>query len=135
MAWIEPWSEREEARLRKYWSEGKTAAEIARLMDRSRGAIIGKVDRMDLPARESGGKRGAPTETMIDLVADRGFSVRTAADQAGVGRDAANAIFRVFRARYDMNVPRTNFDDFVAGPEKPLRPLEEIDRELAEARR
>lgn len=40
-------------RLRQWWSEGKTTAEIGRRLNASKNAIVGKAHRLDLPERPS----------------------------------------------------------------------------------
>lgn len=46
-------------RLHHLWAEGHSTAEIGRLMQISKNAVIGKAHRLDLPARPSPIRRGA----------------------------------------------------------------------------
>lgn len=50
-----PWTEEDIELLRRYWREGLPASLIARLLRprRSRNSVIGKVWRLDLPARDT----------------------------------------------------------------------------------
>jgi hypothetical protein len=45
------WAAADVATLKRLWSEGYSAGRIASEMERSRSAICGKVDRLNLPAR------------------------------------------------------------------------------------
>lgn len=49
-----PWSDERVQKLRKLWLEGKSGAQIAEIMggDLSRAAVIGKANRLGLPARD-----------------------------------------------------------------------------------
>ncbi len=49
------WTEERTALLTRLWKEGRSAAVVAAEMGVSRNAVIGKVDRLGLPAR--GGPR------------------------------------------------------------------------------
>lgn len=62
-------------RLRQLWAEGHSTAEIGRLMHISKNAVVGKANRLDLPARPSPIKRGAvrsarPRRPTCPLLAD-----------------------------------------------------------------
>lgn len=58
------WHEWEEDRLKTLWSEGWSASQIARMMlGKTKGSIIGKVNRMKLPER----KRRQPLKTEYGL--------------------------------------------------------------------
>ncbi len=48
-----PWTPERLAMLRTEWATGASTAEIGRRMGISKGAVIGKVHRMGLPAREA----------------------------------------------------------------------------------
>ena len=50
---IRPWSVTEDASLAKFWAEGFSAAQIARMLGtgRSRDSVIGRVHRSGLPLR------------------------------------------------------------------------------------
>ena len=54
------WSENAVARLRELWSEGHSTAEIGRRLGVSKNAVVGKAHRLDLSARPSPIKGGAP---------------------------------------------------------------------------
>ncbi|GGA63753.1 GcrA family cell cycle regulator [Pelagibacterium lentulum] len=45
------WPEADIARLRAYWDEGLTAAEIAKRLGYGRNAVLGKIFRLKLPKR------------------------------------------------------------------------------------
>lgn len=47
------WPEERGQRLRAMWDEGLSVNEIARRLGVSRGSVVGKVRRLDLPARPS----------------------------------------------------------------------------------
>lgn len=47
------WTEEAIARLRGFWAEGHSTAEIGRRMAVSKNAIVGKAHRLELPARPS----------------------------------------------------------------------------------
>lgn len=47
------WSEEKIAKLRILWAEGHSTAEIGRRINVSKNAVVGKVHRLDLPARPS----------------------------------------------------------------------------------
>jgi len=47
------WAEETIARLRAYWDEGLSTAEIGRRMNLSKNAIVGKAHRLQLPPRPS----------------------------------------------------------------------------------
>jgi DNA-binding transcriptional regulator LsrR (DeoR family) len=49
----DPWPEERGQRLRAMWDEGLSVNEIARRLGVSRGSVVGKVRRLDLPARPS----------------------------------------------------------------------------------
>jgi hypothetical protein len=44
-----PWSAKRVARLRLLWRKGLSTAEIGRLLDVSKSAVAGKIDRLELP--------------------------------------------------------------------------------------
>lgn len=48
---VQGWSDGETDLLRQLWSEGLSVREIQSQIPRSRGSIIGKVDRLGLPTR------------------------------------------------------------------------------------
>lgn len=48
-----PWTDATITKLRQLWSEGHSAAEIGRRLNVSKNAALGKVHRLDLPARPS----------------------------------------------------------------------------------
>ncbi len=58
------WNEETIARLRAFWAEGHSTAEIGRRMGVSKNAVVGKAHRLNLPARPSPirreGAAGAP---------------------------------------------------------------------------
>ena len=54
------WSETAVTRLRELWSEGHSTAEIGRRLGVSKNAVVGKAHRLDLSARPSPIKGGAP---------------------------------------------------------------------------
>ncbi|MBX9751455.1 MAG: GcrA family cell cycle regulator [Roseococcus sp.] len=47
------WTEEAIDRLRAFWAEGHSTAEIGRRMGISKNAVVGKAHRLDLPARPS----------------------------------------------------------------------------------
>jgi GcrA cell cycle regulator len=47
------WNDEVIARLREFWAEGHSTAEIGRRLGVSKNAIVGKAHRLDLPARPS----------------------------------------------------------------------------------
>lgn len=47
------WNDNEIGQLRVLWDQGIPTAEIGRMMGVSKNAIVGKVHRLDLPARPS----------------------------------------------------------------------------------
>lgn len=47
------WSKEEDRCLRALWLEGKTAAQIERMIGRSRNAVIGRAHRLNLERREN----------------------------------------------------------------------------------
>lgn len=47
------WSDEDTATVKRLWTEGKSGGLIARIMHRTRGAVIGKVHRLGLPKRPS----------------------------------------------------------------------------------
>ena len=47
------WNDEAVGRLRSLWSEGHSTAEIGRRLGISKSAVVGKVHRLDLPARPS----------------------------------------------------------------------------------
>ena len=47
------WNDEAVSRLRSLWSEGHSTAEIGRRLGISKSAVVGKVHRLDLPARPS----------------------------------------------------------------------------------
>ena len=47
------WTEELIARLKAYWLEGLSTAEIGRRLNISKNAVVGKAHRLDLPARPS----------------------------------------------------------------------------------
>jgi GcrA cell cycle regulator len=55
------WSEVAITRLRELWSEGHSTTEIGRRLGVSKNAIVGKAHRLDLTARPSPIKGGAPS--------------------------------------------------------------------------
>jgi hypothetical protein len=137
MAWpnAKAWTEDDIDQLRRLWAEDKSAAQIAREMDRTRSAILGAVHRLQLSKRDPHTQRRLPsTDAMIELVAEKSLRVEVAAKKAGASDQVADRTFRAFRQRYDFGIPARIDDDMVRGPVKPLRPIEEIDAEL-EARR
>ena len=58
------WSDDTIGRLREFWSEGHSTAEIGRRLGVSKNAVVGKAHRLDLPARPSPIRRDgvAPTQ-------------------------------------------------------------------------
>jgi hypothetical protein len=54
------WNEQTEADLVTYWRAGFSASEIGEKMGTSRSSILGKADRMQLPARRGGRRRPYP---------------------------------------------------------------------------
>lgn len=51
---VKDWTTEEIKTLCKLWADDTlSAAEIGRRMGRSKGSIVGKVDRLDLPARDA----------------------------------------------------------------------------------
>lgn len=48
---LAPWTDAENAQLRDLWSKGVTAGQAAKIMGRSRNAIIGRAHRMRLASR------------------------------------------------------------------------------------
>ena len=48
-----PWTDDLVLRLRKLWTEGQPASEIARRLRRSKNAVVAKADRIGLPGRPS----------------------------------------------------------------------------------
>ena len=54
------WAENSVSRLRELWSEGHSTAEIGRRLGVSKNAVVGKANRLGLPARPSPIKRGGP---------------------------------------------------------------------------
>jgi GcrA cell cycle regulator len=52
------WSEETIQRLRVFWEEGLSTAEIGRRLGMSKNAVVGKAHRLDLPARPSPIRRG-----------------------------------------------------------------------------
>jgi GcrA cell cycle regulator len=54
------WTNFKEAKLRQLWSEGIPCSQIGKLMGTSKNAIIGKANRLKLPARASGFPRSVP---------------------------------------------------------------------------
>ncbi len=55
------WNDENIARLRQFWADGLSTAEIGRRMGVSKNAVVGKAHRLDLPARPSPIRRdGAP---------------------------------------------------------------------------
>src|SRR5689334_18600069 len=59
------WNDDNVRRLRTLWAEGLSTAEIGRRMGVSKNAIVGKVHRLDLPARPS------PIRAGVDRKPDR----------------------------------------------------------------
>jgi GcrA cell cycle regulator len=53
------WNEDTIVRLREFWAEGHSTAEIGRRLGVSKNAIVGKAHRLDLPARPSPIRREA----------------------------------------------------------------------------
>jgi len=49
----EPWTSRDDARLRTGWATGVSAATIGASMGRTKNSVIGRVHRLGLPARPS----------------------------------------------------------------------------------
>jgi GcrA cell cycle regulator len=54
------WNEESIARLRAFWAEGLSTAEIGRRMGVSKNAIVGKAHRLNLAARPSPIRRDGP---------------------------------------------------------------------------
>ncbi len=52
------WTDDTIARLRAFWNEGHSTAEIGRRMGVTKNAVVGKAHRLDLPGRESPIRRG-----------------------------------------------------------------------------
>jgi len=57
------WTEETILRLREFWAEGHSTAEIGRRLGVSKNAIVGKAHRLDLSARPSPIRREGSTET------------------------------------------------------------------------
>jgi GcrA cell cycle regulator len=57
------WTDETILRLREFWAEGHSTAEIGRRLGVSKNAIVGKAHRLDLPARPSPIRREGNTET------------------------------------------------------------------------
>lgn len=55
------WNDEAVSRLRSFWSEGHSAAEIGRRLGISKSAVIGKAHRLDLPARPSPVRQASQT--------------------------------------------------------------------------
>jgi GcrA cell cycle regulator len=51
------WTDETEARLARLWNEGRSSAEIARLMKTTKNAVVGRVHRLGLERRPSPIKR------------------------------------------------------------------------------
>ena len=54
------WNDETIARLRQFWDEGLSTAEIGRRLGVSKNAVVGKAHRMVLPARPSPIRRDGP---------------------------------------------------------------------------
>ena len=54
------WTEETIERLRAFWAEGLSTAEIGRRMGISKNAVVGKAHRLNLPARPSPIRRDGP---------------------------------------------------------------------------
>jgi GcrA cell cycle regulator len=68
------WTEETIARLRDFWDEGHSTAEIGRRLGVSKNAVVGKAHRLELPPRPSPIRRdsdenGAPRRTISRRVA------------------------------------------------------------------
>lgn len=51
------WNKNQIIILKKMWSEGKSATEISKKIDRSRAAILGKARRLNLKPRDAGSRK------------------------------------------------------------------------------
>ena len=59
-----PWSEEEDARLALRWHEGVSVAELCRILERPRGAITMRLDKITAkPAKDDAAKRAKSTAT------------------------------------------------------------------------
>ncbi|RME94607.1 MAG: hypothetical protein D6773_19395, partial [Alphaproteobacteria bacterium] len=52
------WTDELSAELERLWGDGLTASRIAAELGVTKGAVIGRANRMGLPARKPGGKKG-----------------------------------------------------------------------------
>jgi GcrA cell cycle regulator len=73
----EPWTEEEDATLRRLWAGGDTAGVIAQRMGRKRNGVIGRAHRLCLPSRPSpikgvvGERKPAPKRDRVAEAAAR----------------------------------------------------------------
>jgi hypothetical protein len=106
-----PWSDDEDAIVKRMWADGKTGGEIsAQLPGRTRSAIIGRVHRLELESRPdpSLASRTAPQpdvfggnafqrliDRVVDAPANFPVSVKRAAVLEGVNEQVAAALWTI----------------------------------------
>lgn len=66
IGYVQPWTEEEEGRLSDLWKAGRSVPEIGQVLNRTKGAILGKVFRLGLPRR---------TVTTFSAAAKRGSQI------------------------------------------------------------
>lgn len=94
------WTEDKLEQLRRLWDEGKTAGQIALVMDTSRGSVLGKVHRLNLSARPNPVTTDAEKfERLIDFIAeqpDSHITIREAARRVSLKIAVADRLWRDF---------------------------------------
>lgn len=89
------WSDDDTETLRRLWDEGHSGAEIARRMNTTKNAVVGRAHRMQLPSRPS--PIGLPKRELDDTQREqlaqmigKGFTRDQAAAVLRVGRDVVS---------------------------------------------
>lgn len=85
------WNDETIARLRQFWTEGHSTAEIGRRMGISKNAVVGKAHRLDLAARPSPIRRAVVDATMPRASAPRRMTGPTLPSLASVQAPAPRA--------------------------------------------
>lgn len=61
------WTDEDIEKLRKFWTEGHSTAEIGRMIGKSKNAVVGKAHRLELAARPSPIKKTSVTPKAIPV--------------------------------------------------------------------
>ena len=62
-----PWTDEDIEKLKKFWAEGHSTAEIGRLIGKSKNAVVGKAHRLNLAARPSPIKKASLSPKPVEV--------------------------------------------------------------------